>query len=29
VEGSDPELEWEETGLKFEPALRALGVGSS
>ena len=29
VEGSDPELEWEETGLKFEPALRALGVGAS
>jgi isochorismate synthase len=27
VEGSDPELEWEETGLKFEPALRALGAG--
>jgi isochorismate synthase len=29
VEGSDPGLEWEETGLKFEPALRALGVGAS
>jgi isochorismate synthase len=29
VEGSDPELEWKETGLKFQPALRALGVGPS
>ncbi len=28
VEGSDPEAEWEETGLKFEPALRALAAGS-
>lgn len=26
VEGSDPMMEWEETRLKFEPALRALGV---
>jgi isochorismate synthase len=26
VEGSDPALEWEETGLKFEPVLRALGA---
>lgn len=39
VEGSDPALEWEETGIKFEPMLGALaaagvelegrGVGSS
>lgn len=25
VEGSDPEAEWAETGLKLEPVLRALG----
>jgi menaquinone-specific isochorismate synthase len=29
VDGSDPDAEWEETGLKFEPALRALGVERS
>jgi isochorismate synthase len=29
VAGSDPDAEWEETALKFEPALRALGAGSS
>ena len=29
VEGSDPMMEWEETRLKFEPALRALGVGET
>ncbi|NNF27844.1 MAG: isochorismate synthase [Gemmatimonadetes bacterium] len=30
VEGSDPDLEWEETALKFEPVLRALvGAGAS
>ncbi|TVP55451.1 MAG: isochorismate synthase [Gemmatimonadales bacterium] len=29
VEGSDPELEWEETALKFEPALRALRAGAA
>ncbi len=28
VEGSDPQGEWEETALKFEPALRALRVGA-
>lgn len=28
VEGSDPEAEWDETALKFEPALRALGFAS-
>ena len=28
VAGSDPEGEWEETALKFEPALRALRVGA-
>ena len=28
VAGSDPELEWEETRLKFEPALRALRAGA-
>jgi len=28
VEGSDPLLEWEETGLKFQPALRALGISA-
>lgn len=27
VAGSRPDAEWEETDLKFEPALRALGVG--
>ena len=27
VSGSEPEAEWEETDLKFEPALRALGAG--
>lgn len=27
VAGSHPEGEWEETGLKFRPVLRALGVG--
>jgi isochorismate synthase len=27
VPGSDPALEWEETALKFEPALRALRAG--
>lgn len=26
VEGSDPALEWEETAMKFEPMLRALGA---
>lgn len=26
VEGSDPAAEWEETGVKFVPMLRALGV---
>ena len=30
VEGSDPDLEWAETALKFEPVLRALvGAGAS
>ena len=29
VAGSDPEAEWEETGLKFEPALRALSGGAA
>lgn len=29
VEGSDPEAEWIETALKFEPALRALGAGAA
>ena len=28
VEGSDPALEWAETALKFEPALRALRAGA-
>ncbi|MDP2498487.1 MAG: isochorismate synthase [Candidatus Palauibacterales bacterium] len=28
VEGSDPVREWEETGVKFVPMLRALDVGS-
>ncbi len=28
VAGSDPQGEWEETALKFEPALRALRVGA-
>ena len=28
VEGSDPDREWEETGVKFVPMLRALGAGS-
>ena len=27
VAGSRPELEWEETGMKFEPVLRALAPG--
>lgn len=27
VEGSDPHLEWDETSLKFEPAVRALRAG--
>ncbi len=27
VAGSDPEREWEETGVKFAPMLRALGLG--
>jgi menaquinone-specific isochorismate synthase len=27
VPGSDPEAEWDETTLKFEPALAALGAG--
>jgi isochorismate synthase len=29
VAGSDPDGEWEETALKFEPALRALRAGAS
>jgi len=28
VEGSLPDAEWDETALKFEPALRALGAGA-
>lgn len=28
VAGSDPDAEWAETALKFEPALRALRVGA-
>ncbi len=28
VQGSVPEGEWEETALKFQPMLRALGVGT-
>jgi len=28
VEGSDPDAEWAETALKFEPALRALRAGA-
>lgn len=28
VPGSDPDAEWAETALKFEPALRALRVGA-
>lgn len=28
VAGSDPQAEWEETALKFEPALRALRSGA-
>lgn len=28
VSGSDPDDEWDETTLKFEPALRALGAGA-
>jgi menaquinone-specific isochorismate synthase len=28
VAGSDASAEWEETALKFEPALRALGAGA-
>lgn len=27
VEGSEPTDEWEETGIKFEPMLQALGLG--
>ncbi|TVP72630.1 MAG: isochorismate synthase, partial [Gemmatimonadales bacterium] len=27
VEGSDPDAEWEETALKFEPAMKALLAG--
>lgn len=27
VAGSEPEREWKETGVKFAPVLRALGVG--
>jgi isochorismate synthase EntC len=29
VAGSDPDGEWEETALKFEPALRALRAGAN
>lgn len=29
VAASDPELEWDETTLKFEPALRALRAGAA
>lgn len=29
VAGSDPRLEWEETGIKFEPVLRALAASGA
>ena len=29
VPDSNPQTEWEETGLKFTPMLRALGIGNS
>ena len=29
VAASDPQAEWEETGLKFRPLMRALGVGDA
>ena len=29
VEGSEPAAEWEETAIKFEPMLEALGAGGA
>jgi isochorismate synthase EntC len=29
VKGSDPDAEWDETALKFEPALQALEAGAN